>query len=108
MTTAIAAREEPRLVRPQAAAIEIENLALLFSVIFNDVLRPAVLAIIATVLLNVPGYFPQWRGWSPLSYWASLPAYLGNGFPTKEFVVCLAAAVLPLAGALVLFRGKAY
>ena len=84
------------------------GLALLFSVLFDDVLRPAVLAIVVTVLLGVPGYFPAWRGWSLPGYWANLPAYLGTGFPTKELLVCLVAAVLPMAAALAVFRERAY
>jgi hypothetical protein len=34
--------------------------------------------------------------------------FLGQGFPGKEFVICLVAAVLPLVIALELFRKRAY
>ncbi len=88
------------------------GLALLFSVIFDDILRPVAFALIIAVLVGIPsavGFFlPSWSDWSLPNYWASLPAYLGTTFPAKELAVCLVAAVLPVAVALPVFRKRQY
>jgi ABC-type transport system involved in multi-copper enzyme maturation permease subunit len=84
------------------------GLALLFSVLFKDVLRPLLLALFVTILLAIPGFFPHGGSWSLLMYWSSQAAYLGQAFPVKEFIICLAGAALPLILALALFRKQAY
>lgn len=84
------------------------GLALLFSVIFKDVLRPLLCTLVITILAIIPGFFPNWGAWSLLGYWSSQAAYLGQSFPTKELIICLVAAALPLFLALILFRRQAY
>jgi len=84
------------------------GMAQLFSVLFRDVLRPLLLALFITILVAVPGFFPNGGAWSLLSYWSSQAAYLGQAFPGKEFIICLLGAVLPLLLALLLFRKQAY
>src|ERR1051326_3327291 len=59
------------------------GLAMHFSVIFNDVLRPLVFSPIVTVILSIPGLLPGWSDWSLAGYWSSQAAYLGQEFPTK-------------------------
>jgi hypothetical protein len=84
------------------------GLALLFSVLFKDVLRPLLCTLVITILAIIPGFFPNWGAWSLLGYWSSQAAYLGQSFPTKELIICLVAAALPLFLALILFRRQAY
>lgn len=84
------------------------GLALLFSVLFKDVLRPLLCTLVITILAIIPGFFPDWGAWSLLGYWSSQAAYLGQSFPTKELIICLVAAALPLFLALILFRRQAY
>ncbi len=84
------------------------GLSLLFSVVFPDIIRPLAFTLLISVALLLPAIFPHGQDWSLLSYWSSNKAYLGGGFPLKEYLVCLVAAVLPLLGALVVFRRKAY
>jgi ABC-2 type transport system permease protein len=84
------------------------GLALLFSVLFKDVLRPLLCALIITILTAIPGFIPNWSAWSLTGYWSSQAAYLGQEFPTKALIICLVAAVLPLVLALTLFRRQAY
>lgn len=88
--------------------LSVLGVATLLSVVFNDVLRPVALALVVSVLLGLPGLLPGGENWNLPRYWASLPAYQGASFPTIELAVSLVAAVLPLAGALLLFRNKAY
>jgi ABC-2 type transport system permease protein len=84
------------------------GLALLFSIISPDSIRPLVFALLITVALSLPAAFPNGADWSLIRYWSSQGAYLNGGFPLKEFLVCLVAAALPLLGALIVFRRKAY
>jgi hypothetical protein len=88
------------------AAVKKESL--LFSVLFKDVLRPLLCALIITILTAIPGFIPNWSTWSLTGYRSSQAAYLGQEFPTKALIVCLVAAVLPLVLALTLFRRQAY
>jgi ABC-2 type transport system permease protein len=84
------------------------GLSLFFSVVFPDIVRPLAFALVITVVLSLSAIFPNGQDWSLLRYWSSSDAYLGGGFPLKESLVCLVAAALPLLGALVVFRRKAY
>jgi ABC-type transport system involved in multi-copper enzyme maturation permease subunit len=89
-------------------ALFVLGLALLFSVLFKDILRPLVLALIITVLLAIPGFIPNWSDWSLPGYWSSQAAYLGQEFPTKALIICLVAAVVPVLLAIPLFQKQAY
>jgi len=60
------------------------------------------------LVLSLPGLFPNGGNWVPPSYWASLPAFLGQEFPLKELVVSLIAAALPIVAAVPLFRKQEY
>lgn len=84
------------------------GLALLFSVLFHDVLRPLLCALGITLLLALPGFFPNGSAWSVITSWSSQTAYLGQAFPLKEGAICLLAALIPLLLALVLFHRRAY
>lgn len=84
------------------------GLAMLFSVVFSDVLRPLGLAVVAVLLLSLPGLFPHGSDWVIPAYWSSLPAFLGQEFPVKALVVSLAAAMVPALMAVPLFRRQAY
>lgn len=84
------------------------GLALLFSVLYKDVLRPLVFSLLITLALLIPGFFPGWSDWSLTSYWASQAAYLGQEFPTRALLICLVAAALPVLIAIPLFRKQAY
>jgi len=92
--------------------LSVLGLALLFSVVFDDLLRPVGCALLLAVLVGLPGIVgqiaPGWTAWSLPNYWASLPAYQGTAFPAKELAICLVAALAPLALALPLFRKRAY
>lgn len=84
------------------------GLALMFSVLFKDPLWPLICALVITLLTIIPGFIPDWGSWNLISYWSSQSAYLGQGFPAKEFVICFLAAVIPLVLALLLFRKRAF
>lgn len=84
------------------------GLALLFSVLYKDVLRPLLFALLITVLTVIPGFIPGWSDWSLTNYWSSQAAYLGQEFPTKALLVCLVAAIAPVLLAIPLFRRQAY
>jgi hypothetical protein len=84
------------------------GLATLFSVVFNDVLRPLALTVGAVLLLNLPAFFPHGSDWVLPGYWTSLPAFLGHEFPTKALVISLIAAVIPILAAVPLFRRQNY
>jgi ABC-type transport system involved in multi-copper enzyme maturation permease subunit len=92
--------------------LSILGIALLFSTLFDDALRPAGLAILVAIVIGLPGvvgaFLPGWADWSLPRYWASLSGFLGTAFPVKEFVICLVTAIVPVAGALALFRKRAY
>ncbi len=80
----------------------------LFSVIFNDVLRPLALTVVVVLLLSLPGFFPHGSDWVLPSYWSNLPAFLGQEFPTKALVVSLIAAAIPVLASVPLFRKQNY
>ncbi len=84
------------------------GVATLFSVIFSDVLRPLALTLVVMLLVALPGFVPGGHDWSLPSYWTSLPAYLGQSFPLKEFVVAIIVAALPLIIVVPLFRRQQY
>ena len=84
------------------------GLALMFSALFKDPLWPLICALVITVLTLIPSFIPGWGAWNLISYWSSQPAYLGQGFPAKEFLICFVAAVIPLVLAMLLFRKRAY
>ncbi len=92
--------------------MSILGVALLFSTLFDDMLRPAGLAILVAIVIGLPGvvgqFVPGWADWSLPSYWASLSGFLGTAFPAKEFAICLVTAILPVAGALAVFRKRAF
>jgi ABC-type transport system involved in multi-copper enzyme maturation permease subunit len=84
------------------------GLATLLSVVCNDILRPVVLAIVITIAISIPGYFPNASAWSLPGYWSSQSAYLAGTFSAKALVICIIAAGVPLLIALPLFRSRAY
>jgi ABC-2 type transport system permease protein len=86
------------------------GLALLFSVVFHDVLRPLIFALLITLLLSIPGLIPNAavNSWNLTLYWSNLAAYQGTAFPVKALIICLIAAVVPVALAIPLFRKQAY
>jgi hypothetical protein len=81
---------------------------MLFSVLFKDILRPLVFALILTVVISIPGLVPGWSDWSLPGYWVSKAAYLGQEFPLKALIICLVAAALPVILAIPLFRKQSY
>lgn len=86
------------------------GLALIFSVLFHDVLRPLIFSLLLTLLLSVPGLIPNTtlNAWNLTSYWSNFAAYQGTAFPLKELIICLVAAMVPVALAIPLFRKQAY
>jgi ABC-2 type transport system permease protein len=86
------------------------GLALLFSVLFKDVLRSLVGALLVTLVLSIPGLIPNSgvNSWNLTLYWANFAAYQGTTFPLKALVICLVAALVPVAMAIPLFRRQAY
>lgn len=84
------------------------GLALFFSVLYKDVLRPLLFALLITVLTVIPSFIPGWGDWSLTNYWSSQAAYLGQEFPTKALIICLVAAIVPVLLAIPLFRRQAY
>jgi len=84
------------------------GLALLFSVLFKDVLRSLVGALVIPLVLSIPGYLHGWGAWNLTGYWADFPTYLGQSFPIKALIICLIAALVPLVAAIPLFRKQAY
>ena len=89
-------------------ALFVLGLALLFSILFKDVLWPLVFALMITILTSIPGLIPGWSDWSLPGYWSSQAAYLGQEFPVKALLICLVAAVVPLILAIPLFQKRAY
>lgn len=86
------------------------GLALLFSVLFHDVLRPLIFSLLLTLLLSIPGFIPNatLNDWSLTFYWSDFAAYQGTMFPLKALLICLIAALVPVALAIPLFRKQAY
>ena len=86
------------------------GLALLFSVLFLDVLRPLIFSLLLTLLLSIPGFIPNatLNDWSLTFYWSNFAAYRGTMFPLKALLICLIAAMVPVALAIPLFRKQAY
>jgi ABC-2 type transport system permease protein len=86
------------------------GLALLFSVLFHDVLRPLIFSLLLTLLLSIPGFIPNvtLNDWSLTFYWSKFAAYQGTMFPLKALLICLIAAIVPVALAIPLFRKQAY
>lgn len=86
------------------------GLALLFSVLFHDVLRPLIFSLLLTLLLSIPGLIPNatLNDWSLTFYWSNFAAYQGTIFPLKALIICLVAAMVPVALAIPLFRKQAY
>ncbi|HXR66207.1 MAG TPA: ABC transporter permease [Ktedonobacteraceae bacterium] len=86
------------------------GLALLFSVLFHDVLRPLIFSLLLTLLLSIPGFIPNatLNDWSLTFYWSDFAAYQGTMFPLKALLICLIAALVPVVLAIVLFRKQAY
>jgi len=89
-------------------SLSILGWALLFSTLAPDSLRAVAGALVVAVLMGVPGLTPGGRPWNLAAYWASLPAYQGQAFPALELALCLIMAALPLVGALLLFRRRAF
>jgi ABC-type transport system involved in multi-copper enzyme maturation permease subunit len=89
-------------------ALFVLSLTLVCSVLFSDVLRPALVALGVTVVLALPVFLPNWQNWSLVYYWSSADAYFKGDFPLTNLLVNLAAATLPLIAALMLFRRRAY
>ena len=84
------------------------GLSTFFSLFFSDVLRPIALTLAAVILMSLPGLFPKGADWVLPSYWASLPAFLGQEFPTKALIISIVAAVVPILVAVPIFRRQAY
>ncbi len=86
------------------------GLALLFSVLFHDVLRPLIFSLLLTLLLSIPGLIPNatLNDWNLTFYWSNFAAYQGTIFPLKALIICLIAALVPVALAIPLFRTQAY
>ena len=86
------------------------GLALLFSVLFHDVLRPMIFSLLFTLLLSIPGLIPNatLNDWNLTFYWSNFAAYRGTMFPLKALLICLIAAMVPLVLAMPLFRKQAY
>lgn len=86
------------------------GLALLFSVLFHDVLRPLIFSLLLTLLLSIPGFMPNatLNYWNLTFYWSNFAAYQGTMFPLKALLICLIAALVPVALAIPLFRKQAY
>lgn len=85
------------------------GLALFFSLISPDSLRPVAFSLLITLaLILLPAILPNGLNWSLGYYWSNLDAYLTGSFPLKEYLVCLVAAAVPLFAALAVFRRKAY
>ncbi len=86
------------------------GLALLFSVMFHDVLRPLIFSLLLTLLFSVPGLIPNttFSNWNLTLYWSNFTAYQGTMFPLKALIICLVAAIVPVALAIPLFRKQAY
>lgn len=86
------------------------GLALLFSVLFHDVLRPLIFSLLLPLLLSIPGLIPSttFNAWNLTFYWSDFAAYQGTMFPMKALLVCLIAAIVPLALVIPLFRRQAY
>ena len=85
------------------------GLALFFSTVLPDSLRPVIFSLLITVgLVLLPTILPNGLNWSLWHYWSSLDGYLAGSFPFKEYLVCLVTALVPLLVALIMFRRKAY
>ncbi|MGO8948361.1 MAG: ABC transporter permease [Ktedonobacterales bacterium] len=86
------------------------GVSLLFSVLSHDVLRPLIFALLITLLLSIPGLIPNtaFHSWNVTFYWSNFAAYQGTAFPVKALIICLIAAIVPVAVAIPLFRRQAY
>ncbi|QBD80230.1 hypothetical protein EPA93_31335 [Ktedonosporobacter rubrisoli] len=85
------------------------SLSLLFSVISTESSRPLIYSLLFILTLAaLPPLLLRDQNWSLWHYWSSREVYLGNGFPLKEYLVCLLTAVLPLLGALIAFGRRKY
>jgi ABC-2 type transport system permease protein len=86
------------------------GLALLFSVLFKEVLRPLIFSLLIPLLLSIPSLIPNgtFNDWTLTFYWSNFAAYQGTVFPLKALIICLMAALVPVALAIPLFRKQAY
>lgn len=113
------------------------GLALLLSVALGDTIRSVVAAVVALYLLVTgPGLLnslaqwlfwteqdyargfqnsQEWEAWNRpfeylnlLNYWTATDPFTGEWVATRNLIVCLVTAALPLLAALWLFRRKAY
>jgi ABC-2 type transport system permease protein len=91
-----------------AGTLSILGVGLLFSALSSEVLRPVAGALVVGVLIGVVGLTPNGRPWDLTANWSSLPAYQGQAFPAAEFAICLLMAAIPLVGALLIFRRRAF
>ncbi len=99
------------------------GVALIFSITARNVLVSIVATLVALVLLS-PDQWTSFSFWNQLptlglqdripenltvfNYWASNGMYLGHGIAFTNFLVCLAAAILPLLAALWIFNRRSY
>ena len=85
------------------------GLALFFSIMSPDSLRPVIFSLLITIaLVLLPAILPNGLNWSLWHYWSNLNAYLTGSFPLTEYLVCLITAAIPLLVALIVFRRKTY
>lgn len=114
-------------------SLSILGLALLISVVFDDVIRSALVGLAFTLMVFVlpldldfgapderinrflaeadpepTAHLGLARGAALTFYWSSENLYQGKALAPTHFLVCLIAAVLPLVGALWMFKRKAY
>ncbi len=89
-------------------SLSVLGLALIFSVLFQDVLRTVLLALAITGALLLPLVLPGWHNWSLISYWFSSDTYFNGVFPLVGLLVNLLVAAMTLFIALLLFRKQAY
>ncbi|QBD83002.1 ABC transporter permease [Ktedonosporobacter rubrisoli] len=85
------------------------GLALFFSILFSDALRPVVFSLLVmTAMLLLPFILPSGELWSLGRSWQEQQASLMGGFPLLASLICLIAALVPLLAAQLVFRKKAY
>ncbi|QBD75335.1 ABC transporter permease [Ktedonosporobacter rubrisoli] len=85
------------------------GLALFFSILFSDTLRPVVFSLLVMAgLVLLPIVLPNGGLQGLERYWNEQQAFLMGSFPLMASLICLVAVLVPLLAALLVFRRKAY
>jgi ABC-type transport system involved in multi-copper enzyme maturation permease subunit len=89
--------------------LHVLGLALLFSVVLDDVGKAVgAAALVAVLYFAVPQLVPGASAWVPPAHWSDIDAFLRGALPLDKFLASAVAALAPLAAALASFERRDY